>query len=80
MSDDILVLNNVESAYGPIKAIRGVSLQVRQGAVPPHEFVALSHLLHDLRLYKTRNELRVMKKSAMAAPTAASVVPMVSPT
>ena len=26
-------LNNVESAYGPIKAIRGVSLQVRQGEI-----------------------------------------------
>ncbi len=29
----ILQLLNVESAYGPIKAIRGVSLQVRQGEV-----------------------------------------------
>ena len=29
----MLKLLNVESAYGPIKAIRGVSLQVRQGAV-----------------------------------------------
>lgn len=29
----ILKLNNVESAYGPIKAIRGVSLQVRQGEI-----------------------------------------------
>ena len=28
-----LKLNNVESAYGPIKAIRGVSLQVRQGEI-----------------------------------------------
>src|SRR5262245_58570533 len=28
---DILQLQNVESAYGPIKAIRGVSLKVRQG-------------------------------------------------
>ena len=32
MSDDILLsLANVESAYGPIKAIRGVSLKVRRG-------------------------------------------------
>lgn len=29
----ILKLYNVESAYGPIKAIRGVSLQVRQGEI-----------------------------------------------
>ncbi|MDM0045101.1 ABC transporter ATP-binding protein [Variovorax dokdonensis] len=29
----ILQLQNVESAYGPIKAIRGVSLKVRQGEI-----------------------------------------------
>ncbi|VTU17088.1 LIV-I protein F [Variovorax sp. PBL-H6] len=35
MSDDntVLRLLNVESAYGPIKAIRGVSLQVRRGEI-----------------------------------------------
>ncbi len=33
MDQPILKLLNVESAYGPIKAIRGVSLQVRRGEV-----------------------------------------------
>jgi branched-chain amino acid transport system ATP-binding protein len=33
MSEVILQLNNVESAYGPIKAIRGVSLKVEQGQI-----------------------------------------------
>jgi len=34
MSDDVLLsLANVESAYGPIKAIRGVSLQVKRGQI-----------------------------------------------
>lgn len=33
MSTEILQLLNVESAYGPIKAIRGVSLKVRQGEI-----------------------------------------------
>jgi branched-chain amino acid transport system ATP-binding protein len=32
-SDVILQLSNVESAYGPIKAIRGVSLKVRRGEI-----------------------------------------------
>jgi branched-chain amino acid transport system ATP-binding protein len=32
-NDPILKLLNVESAYGPIKAIRGVSLQVRKGEI-----------------------------------------------
>ena len=31
--DEILVLSNVESAYGPIRAIRGVSLKVRKGEI-----------------------------------------------
>ena len=31
--DALLVLANVESAYGPIKAIRGVSLRVRRGTI-----------------------------------------------
>ena len=33
MSEAILVLSNVESAYGPVKAIRGVSLQVPPGMI-----------------------------------------------
>jgi len=33
MSADVLKLANVESSYGPIKAIRGVSLTVRKGEV-----------------------------------------------
>ena len=35
MSDDgvILKLTNVESAYGPVKAIRGVSLEVKAGTI-----------------------------------------------
>ena len=33
MSEPILELSNVESAYGPIKAIRGVSLAVRRGEI-----------------------------------------------
>ncbi|MGA9343385.1 MAG: Xaa-Pro aminopeptidase [Rhodanobacteraceae bacterium] len=49
---------------GWVNRVRG---QVRQGARAPHEFVALSHLLHDLRLYKSRAELRVMRKSAAIA-------------
>ena len=33
MSDVVLQLLNIESAYGPIKAIRGVSLKVRAGQI-----------------------------------------------
>jgi len=33
MTDIVLQLNNIESAYGPIKAIRGVSLKVAKGRI-----------------------------------------------
>ena len=35
-----------------------------QGAQPPSEFVALDHLLHDMRLYKSANEVKVMRYAA----------------
>jgi len=49
---------------GWVNRVRG---EVRRGARAPHEFVALGHVLHDLRLYKTRDELRVMRKAAKIA-------------
>jgi branched-chain amino acid transport system ATP-binding protein len=33
MTEPMLTLSNIESAYGPVKAIRGVSLQVRRGEI-----------------------------------------------
>jgi Xaa-Pro aminopeptidase len=41
--------------------------QLRGGGVVPKEFVALGHLLHDLRLYKSKAELRLMRASASIA-------------
>ncbi|KZC37451.1 MULTISPECIES: aminopeptidase P N-terminal domain-containing protein [Rhodanobacter] len=41
--------------------------QLRGGGVVPKEFVALGHLLHDLRLYKSRAELKLMRTSAAVA-------------
>ncbi|MHA6205121.1 aminopeptidase P N-terminal domain-containing protein [Dyella soli] len=41
--------------------------QLRGGGVVPKEFVALGHLLHDLRLYKSRGELKLMRASASIA-------------
>ncbi|KZC24472.1 Xaa-Pro aminopeptidase [Rhodanobacter thiooxydans] len=41
--------------------------QLRGGGVVPKEFVALGHLLHDLRLYKSRAELKLMRASAAVA-------------
>jgi len=41
--------------------------QSRGGGVVPKEFVALGHLLHDLRLFKSRAELKLMRASAAIA-------------
>jgi len=38
--------------------------QLRGGGVAPKEFMALGHLLHDLRLYKSRGELKLMRAAA----------------
>ena len=38
-----------------------------RGMHTPHEFVALDHLLHDMRLYKSRSEISAMRKAARIA-------------
>lgn len=38
--------------------------QARAGIHTPGEFIALDHLLHDMRLYKSRAEISAMKKAA----------------
>ena len=37
--------------------------QSRSGAHPPQEFVALDHVLHDMRLFKSRQELALLRRS-----------------
>ena len=44
-----------------------VRAQVKQGAQPPHEFLELGHYLHELRLFKSRDEIRLMKRAAQIA-------------
>ena len=39
----------------------------RSGTRTPDEFVSLEHLLHDMRLYKSRSEVRVMRTAAKVA-------------
>ena len=39
----------------------------RGGSHTPHEFIALEHLLHELRLFKSGAEITLMKKAAKAA-------------
>lgn len=42
----------------------------KRGVTTPTEFVALDHLLHDMRLFKSRSEVAVMRRSARIAAAA----------
>lgn len=44
--------------------VNRVRAQARQGAQPPHEFLELGHLLHELRLFKSKDELKLMQRAA----------------
>ena len=44
--------------------VNRVRAQVRHGAQPPHEFLELGPLLHEQRLFKSRDEIRLMEKAA----------------
>jgi len=46
---------------GWVNAIRA---KVRAGAIPPGEFLDLDHFLHDMRLYKSAEEIRIMEHAA----------------
>ncbi len=47
--------------------VNSLRAQVRQSAQTPHEFIALDHLLHDMRLFKSRGELDTMRRAAQIA-------------
>ena len=54
--------------------VNGLRTQARNGRHPPQEFVALDHVLHDMRLFKSRRELELMRTRGAhrrAAPTCA---------
>ena len=44
--------------------VRHVRAPVQQGAQPPHEFLELGHLLHELRLFKSKEEIKLMRRAA----------------
>jgi len=44
--------------------VNHIKTQSRAGLHVPSEFVSLDYILHDMRLYKSREELRLMRKAA----------------
>ena len=60
-----------------VKSLRG---RGASGSHTPHEFIALDHLLHDMRLYKSRAEISAMRRAAKVASDAhAKVIAMTEP-
>ena len=59
--------SNQEFDHRLMEWINTIRSKARQGAQPPNEFVALDHLLHDLRLYKSANEIKVMRSAALVS-------------
>jgi Xaa-Pro aminopeptidase len=47
--------------------VRSLKNRESSGIHTPHEFIALDHLLHDMRLYKSRAEISAMRKAANIA-------------
>jgi Xaa-Pro aminopeptidase len=47
--------------------VNGLRAQSQRGRHPPQEFVALDHVLHDMRLFKSVAELDLMRESARIA-------------
>ncbi|MBE9567339.1 MAG: Xaa-Pro aminopeptidase [Proteobacteria bacterium] len=47
-----------------LNCVNNLRAQSRRGARAPYEFVSLEYLLHDMRLYKGREEISAMRKAA----------------
>lgn len=75
--EDILpgLMEHCESVYYTIglnpefdktvmNCVNNLRSKARGGTHVPYEFVSLDYLLHDMRLYKHRDELRLMRKAA----------------
>jgi len=43
--------------------VNTIRAKVRSGATPPGEFLDLDHFLHDMRLFKSAAEIRIMKRA-----------------
>ena len=47
-----------------LKWVNDVRSRIRTGVNAPDEFISLTHILHDMRLYKSRSEIAAMRKAA----------------
>ncbi|PWQ94565.1 aminopeptidase P N-terminal domain-containing protein [Leucothrix arctica] len=55
---------NTEFDQKVMSWVNTLKAQVRRGGHPPQEFISLDLILHDMRLYKTKAEIKLMKHAA----------------
>ena len=56
-----------QRVLGWVNQVRG---KARTGVVAPDEFISLNHFLHDMRLYKSRHEIKLMRQAARISASA----------
>ena len=60
--------------------VNSLRMREQRGVHTPQEFIALDHLLHDMRLYKSRAEISALRKAAkVAAQAHTNAMKMVRP-
>jgi Xaa-Pro aminopeptidase len=47
--------------------VNQIRAHARSGSHPPHEFITLEYLVHEMRLFKSRAEIKVMRDAAKVA-------------
>ena len=65
-ADDAFPIDDIDDII-PGLIVNSLRSGTSRGLHTPQEFVALDHLLHDMRLYKRRSEISAMRKSAKIA-------------
>jgi Xaa-Pro aminopeptidase len=58
---------NQEFDQHVVSWVKTLRAQARTGTHPPQEFVSLDHVLHDMRLFKSRVEVGLMRRSGAIA-------------
>ncbi len=62
--------NNAPFDHRVLGWVNQVRKRIRTGVKSPDEFISLNHLLHEMRLFKSRDEISLMRKAARIAATA----------
>ena len=62
--------NNAPFDHRVLGWVNQVRIRIRTGVKSPDVFISLNHLLHEMRLFKSRDEVSLMRKAAKIAASA----------